>query len=43
MNWLNDNVIGHIPSSGELNRAAKDVAAVSGVTSELKKAAKVVD
>ena len=42
MDWLNDNVIGHIPSSEELSSTAKDVAAVSGVTNSLKKASKVV-
>ena len=41
MDWLNDNVVGHIPASEELSSTAKDVAAVSGVTNNLKKAAKV--
>lgn len=42
MNWLNDNVIGHIPTNFELNQSAREVAAVSGVTDTLKKAKKVV-
>ena len=41
MDWLNDNVIGHIPSAEELITPAQEVAAVSGVTTNLKKAAKV--
>ncbi len=32
MNWLNDNVIGRIPEAGDLNRPARAVVAVSGVT-----------
>jgi len=31
MNWLNDNVAGRIPETCELNPAARDVTAVSGV------------
>ncbi len=41
MDWLNDNVIGHIPAANELNTPAQEVAAVSGVTTDLKKATKV--
>ena len=31
MNWLNDNVVGEIPSSEELGGSAKQIISVSGV------------
>ena len=41
MNWLNDNVIGNIPKKESLKHETRTVVEVSGVTSEMKKAAKV--
>ena len=41
MNWLNDNVIGSIPSKEALDENTKDIVEVSGVNSDMQKAAKV--
>jgi hypothetical protein len=41
MNWLNDNVIGSIPQKESLDDNTKDIVEVSGVNSDMKKAAKV--
>ena len=41
MNWLNDNVIGSIPQKESLDEDTKDIVDVSGVNSDMQKAAKV--
>ncbi len=41
MDWLNDNVIGSIPEKESLNKLAQSVVEVSGVLSDMQKAAKV--
>ena len=41
MDWLNDNVIGSLPGKESLTGLAQNIVEVSGVTDDMKKAAKV--